>query len=366
MSESEAFRVGRSDLEAFCAAAFEKLGMPAGQASDSAEILVSADARGIASHGVARLWRYVNGIKKGVMLPSSSAVCVHRTSSSFVLDAQGGIGLSISKGAMRDVIALARDRGFACASVRDSNHFGIAGYYAQMALPEDMIGVTMTNTAALGVPTNGRDVIFGSNPIAVAVPAGQEAPFVLDMSTTVVTRGKVETYNREGKSLPLGWAVDTQGRVMADPAKLLDDMLYQRGGGILPLGGAGEDLSGHKGFGLGVLVDIMTAIASGGVFGKHVMDSAATSARVCHFFGALRIDLFRDPDSFKADMDRMLRDILEARPAEGQTEVIYAGLKEYRKERECDARGVPLSAVVWKQLGSIAGDLGVALPATLH
>lgn len=355
-------RVKRGELERFCEAAFAEVGMPRDQARDSAEVLVAADAKGIGSHGVARLQRYVNGIKKGVMLPASSPVCVRRTPASFVLDARGGIGLSIGKAAMREVISMASDRGLACASVRDSNHFGIAGYYAEMALPEDMIGVAMTNTAALGVPTNALDVMFGTNPIAVAVPSGAESPFVLDMATTVVTRGKVETYLREGKALPRGWAVGAKGEVAEDPKALLDDMLYQRGGGLLPLGGIGEALSGYKGYGLGVLVDIMTAVTSAGVFGQHVMDSEATSARVCHFFAAIKVDLFRDPAEFKADMDRMLRELRAARPAQEGGEVLYAGLKEWRCEAESELRGVRLPGTVWSQLSSIAAELGLALP----
>ncbi len=355
-------RVGRVELEHVCASVFAALGMPGNQAEDSARVLVAADAKGIQSHGVARLWRYVNGIRTGVMRPTTCAVCVHRTPMSFVLDAQGGIGLSVGVEAMREVIALARDRGAAFASVRDSNHFGIAGYYAEMALPEDMIGIAMTNTAALGVPTFGCDAMFGTNPIAVAVPAGKEAPFVLDMATTVVTRGKIETCEREGAPIPAGWAVDTAGQTTRDPRSLLLDMLYQRGGGILPLGGEGEKFGGHKGYGLGVLVDIMTALTSGGVFGKAVMDSEATSARVCHFFGAIRIDLFREPAVFKADMDRMLGDLLCAKPAEGQDAVLYAGLKEYRQEQESRRLGVRLSGKVWERLSGIARDIGVVLP----
>lgn len=358
-------RVGRAELERLCASVFVALGMPEEQANDSAEILVAADARGIGSHGVARLWRYVAGIRTAVMSPTTAAVCVRRTPMSFVLDAQGGIGLSISKTAMRDVIALARERGAAFASVRDSNHFGIAGYYAGMALPEDMIGIAMTNTAALGVPTFGRDAMFGTNPIAVAVPAGEEAPFVLDMATTVVTRGKIETCEREGSPIPGGWAVDTSGLGTTDPRSLLLDMLWQRGGGILPLGGDGEKFGGHKGYGLGVLVDILTAVTSAGVFGKAVMDSEATSARVCHFFGAIRIDLFRDPAEFKVDMDRMLRELMSAKPAGGQSSVLYAGLKEHRQEEESRLLGVRLSGKVWEQLAGIARDVGIALPAAI-
>jgi LDH2 family malate/lactate/ureidoglycolate dehydrogenase len=359
-------RVDRADLERFCAAVFVRLGMPGQEAADSAEILVAADARGIGSHGVARLQRYVTGIRNGLMLPESSPVYVRKTPMSFVLDAQGGIGLSVGKRAMREVIALAKDRGAAFASVRDSNHFGIAGYYAEMALTEDMIGIAMTNTAALGVPTFGRDAMFGTNPIAVAVPAGKEAPFVLDMATTVVTRGKIETREREGMPIPAGWAVGTDGSTCTDPAALLLDMFFQRGGGILPLGGEGETFGGHKGYGLGILVDILTAISSGGVFGKAVMDSEATMARVCHFFGAIRIDLFREPGEFKADMDRMLRALADAKPAEGEEQVLYAGLKESRSEEESWRIGVSLPEKVRENLGAIAAELGMEAPKAIR
>lgn len=355
-------RIKRSGLEAFCSSVFGCLGMPGDQALDSARILVAADAAGIGSHGVARLRRYVEGMKSGTMEPDTSAVCVHRTPMSFVLDARGGIGLSISRKAMDEVIGMAETRGVAFASVRDSNHFGIAGYYARMALPRDMIGIAMTNTAALGVPTFGREAMTGTNPIAVAVPADKEAPFVLDMATTVVTRGKIETCAREMHPMPEGWAVGTDGHSTQDPESLLRDMLFRKGGGILPLGGQGELFGGHKGYGLGVLVDIFTAIASGGVFGKSVMDSAATSARVCHFFGALRIDLFREVAAFKADMDRMLRELRLSVPMEGEKEVLYAGLKEFRHERECEKYGVPIPRKVWNQLGSIARELGLQVP----
>ncbi len=362
MANNHMVRVDCIGLKHFCCEVFKKLGMSEGQAEDSADILVSADMRGISSHGVARLWRYVNGVRNGVMDPHTESRVVHETSISKVIDAQGSIGLSLSRNVMKDVIQMAKGSGFAAASVRDSNHFGIAGYYAMMGLPEDMIGIAMTNTAALGVPTFGRDAQFGTNPLAIAIPAGTMPPFVLDMATTVVTRGKVENYNREDTPLPPGWAVNTQGECTSDARALLEDMLYQRGGGILPLGGLGEALGGHKGFGLGVLVDILSAVSSGGVFGKSVMDSKETSARVCHFFAAIRIDLFRDPEAFKSDMDSLLREITEARPAKGRERVYYAGLKEHEHTLNSSKDGIPVSEIVWNNLVEIGRDLHISLP----
>jgi len=355
-------RIDRKQLEQFCTDVFMKLGLSHEEASDSAEILVAADARGIASHGVARLWRYENGIRKGIMSGGVAPTVLRETPISLVLDANGAMGMSLSKKTMGTVIEKARTTGTAFASIRNSNHYGIAGYYSEMAARADMIGICMTNTAALGVPTFGRMAMFGTNPIAVSVPGHGPNLFTLDMSTTAVTRGKIEVYDREGKTLPQGWAVDTTGKVTGNATQLLEDMLYQRGGGLIPLGGAGELFGGHKGYGLAVMVDIMTAITSGGVFGKLVMDSAATSARVCHFFGAIRLDVFRDPEELKSDMDRMLADLNQAELAEGCERVYYAGQKEHESELLCGRIGVPLSAKVVDQLRKIGDNLGLEFP----
>jgi LDH2 family malate/lactate/ureidoglycolate dehydrogenase len=269
------------------------------------------------------------------------------------------MGHSLSKKSMEHVIARAREHGIGMCSVRNSNHFGIAGYYAEMAAREDMIGIAMTNTAALGVPTFAREAAFGTNPIAFAVPALDGRMFSLDMASTTVTRGKVEVCAREGKTLPPGWAAGTDGLAALDAVRLLDDMLHQRGGGLLPLGGKGESLGGHKGYGLAVLVDIMTALCSGGTFGKDVKDSEISSARVCHFFMAIRLDLFRPPGDFKKDMDRMLNALTSLAPAAGAAKVYYAGQKEQEAEAESARRGIPLANGVWDTLRAVARDLGV-------
>jgi len=354
-------RVPREDLERFCHNVFVTLGVGEEEARDSSQILVAADARGIASHGVGRLWRYVNGLKGGVMQPGVHPTILRETPISLVLDAEGGMGMSLSKKTMQTVIEKARISGAAFASIRNSNHFGIAGYYSEMAAKEDMTGICMTNTAALGVPTFASEAMFGTNPIAVSIPADGGRMFSLDMATSVVTRGKIEVCEREGEPLPAGWAVDTKGNVTTDAAALLEDMLFQRGGGILPLGGEGELFGGHKGYGLATMVDIMTAITSGGVFGKSVKDSEQTSARVCHFFGAIRLDLFRDPQELKRDLGLLLQQLNETRLAEGASRVYYAGQKERESEEACKTLGVPLSEKVWEQLVTIGEDLGIVL-----
>lgn len=358
-------RIARPALEAFCSAVFQALGIPLVEAEDSARILVAADARGIPSHGVAHLIRYTRGIEAGRIKGGITPTVLRETPVSRVLDAEGAMGMFLSRAAMEWAINTAKEHGIGVCSIRNSNHFGIAGFYTEMAARQDMIGIAMTNTAALGVPTFARDTMFGTNPIAFAAPGLDRDMFSLDMATTIVTRGAVEVCEREGKKIPPGWAVGKDGRSTDDPVSLLDDMLYLRGGGLLPLGGEGAVLGGYKGYGLAVMVDILTALCSGGTFGKEVRDSSITSARVCHFFMALRIDLFRDIEDFKQDMSRMLRDLASLKPAEGAQRVYYAGLKAREFEDRCAREGVPLALGVWQTLKETAAALKIPLPPLL-
>jgi LDH2 family malate/lactate/ureidoglycolate dehydrogenase len=272
------------------------------------------------------------------------------------------MGAPVSVKTMACVIDKAEQSGTAFGCVRDSNHFGIAGYYAMMALEKDMIGIAMTNTAALGVPTFGRQVMFGTNPFAFAAPANQEKAFVLDMSTTVVTRGKIEVIDREGEQIPLGWAVDKSGSPARDASSLLDDMFHRRGGGILPLGGAGEEFGGHKGYGLAVMVDILCAVLAGAAAGPDISDTAVSSARVSHFFGAIKIASFREPAGFRADMDRMLKALKECPPADGEKRVCFAGQKEDEKTQESAQHGVELSVKTYEILCETGRKLGIEAP----
>lgn len=360
--ETQVVRIQGEALESFCQRVFQSLDLSEEDAITAARVLVAADARGIPSHGVARLGRYVNGLKTGVICPQAPVEVLVDTPASVVIDAHGAMGAPVSVRAMRLVIEKARGNGAAFGCVRDSNHFGIAGYYAMMALPEDMLGVAMTNTAALAVPTFGRQVMYGTNPLAFAAPADEERAFVLDMSTTVVTRGKIEVYERLGKELPAGWAVDRAGQPAKDARILLDDMFHRRGGGLLPLGGAGDDLGGHKGYGLAIMVDILCAVLCAAPCGPELSDTETSAGRVSHFFGAIKIAAFRDPQGFRRQMDRLLRGLRESPPAEGAERVYFAGQKEFEREAECLRLGVPLQRTTYAEICAIGQEYGVAPP----
>ena len=364
-SPNKYLRVQRSTLEEFCKNIFQICGLSPRDAQITSAVLVSADARGIPSHGVGRLLRYLNGLQEGLMRPNASVECVVDTPSSLVLDAHGAMGAPVAAKTMQLVIKKASSHGAAFASVRNSNHFGIAGYYAMMALDADMIGVAMTNTAALGVPTFARQAMFGTNPLAFAAPANREVAFVLDMSTTTVTRGKVEVFHRLGKELPFGWALDRYGQPAKDADTLLDDMAERKGGGMLPLGGVGTINGGHKGYGLAVMVDILSSVLSGGPFLQAVRDTSTSSARVSHFFGAIKIDTFRDPKAFRQDMDKMLASLRTCPPAEGAERVYFAGQKEFENERLASIRGISLPLDVYDQLQKIGKQYKVSPPVSL-
>ncbi len=362
-TKKQCHKVDYCELKQFCKEVFMALKLSKADALISAEVLVEADLRGIPSHGVGRLWRYVNGLRTGQMLPEPHTEIVRETAGSIVVDANGGMGAPVSSKTMQMIIDKAETNGSAFGCVFNSNHFGIAGYYAMLALEHNMVGLAMTNTAALGVPSFGRQVMFGTNPLAFCAPANTEKAFVLDMSTTVVSRGKIEVYDREHKILPENWAVDKTGHSATDPGKILKDMFYRHGGGILPLGGEGTQHGGHKGYGLAVMVDILCAVLCGAPSGADICDTETSSARVSHFFGAIKIDCFREPAEFRADMDKMLRRLRATRPAEGEERVYYAGLKEFECEKTVIEQGVPLSLATFDSLKKIAEEFKLSFPS---
>lgn len=360
------FRFDQRSLEHFCREVFLACGLNETDAGQSAAVLIAADARGMPSHGIGRLWRYVNGLKSGLMLVDAKPEIVADTPGSLVVDAHGAMGFPVSVQAMQRIIEKAASNGSAFGCVRDSNHFGIAGYYAMMALEHDMIGIAATNTAALGLPTFGRQVMYGTNPLAFAAPADAERAFVLDMSTTVVTRGKIEVYDRLKKPLPQGWAAGSDGRATSDAHVMIDNLLHRRGGGIFPLGGENEEFGGHKGYGLAVMVDILCSVLCGAPFGAQVSDTATSSARVSHFFGAIQIGAFREPRAFRTDMDRMLQELRESAPAAGAERVYFAGQKEFEHEAEVNRRGVPLFPETVVSLEQVSREVAVPMPEAVN
>ena len=356
--------VGAEALADLCVQVFEKMGVPAHDARITADVLVQANLRGIDSHGVARLARYVNGLRDGVMLARPEERVVVETPTTVTLDAGAGLGQPVSYRAMTTAIDKARENGCGFATVRNSNHYGIAGYYAMMALEHDMIGISTTNAAVLVVPTFGCDAMYGTNPIALAVPADEERPIVIDMATSTVPRGKLEVYNRQEKTLPLGWATDERGVPTTDAAHVLDNFVKRAGGGLLPLGGAGEEFSGYKGYGMGLMVEILSAVLPGAASLTSVYPKDASGkplpASLGHFFGAWRLDAFRPAGAFKADMDNLIRELKGGNLAEGASRIYVHGEKEFEEAERRSQRGIPLEAKVEASLKQIAAELDVA------
>lgn len=342
---------------AFVVAALTAVGVSEADARDVADVLLAADLRAVESHGIARLDHfYVKRIEAGVVEPRPTMTVLRESPTTVAFDAGRGLGHPAGKRAMRAAIAKAREHGLGFATVRNSNHFGIAGYYAMLALEEGMIGIALTNATRLAVATFGREKIAGTNPIAVAVPARAELPFVLDMATTGVTFGRLEVAERKGKPLNAGWAVGPDG------VETRDAVLAKTKGALLPLGGSGTEGGGHKGYGLMALVEILCAVLGGGPFGRDlkVPEDGIHGGLTSHFFGALRIDALRDLDAFTADMDRELRTFKESAPAPGEARVLVAGEPEFAAAERFSREGVPIDPKVWEALDGLASRLGIA------
>ncbi|MDY7079174.1 MAG: Ldh family oxidoreductase [Chloroflexota bacterium] len=363
MSEETGSRVWAEPLKDFCVQVFQKLDIPEEDARITADVLVTADLRGVDSHGVARLRRYVNGLRDGMMIARPEVQVMTETPVTATIDAGGGLGQPVSYRAMETAIQRARDYGAGFVTVRNSNHYGIAGYYAMMALEQDCIGISMTNAAVLVVPTFGRDAMLGTNPIAVAAPAGQERPFVLDMATSTVPRGKLEVYHRLEKPLPIGWATNETGTSTTDSGRVLENFRQRAGGGLLPLGGAGELLRGYKGYGLALWVDVFCAILSGAAYANLVYpkdeQGRPLPSAIGHFFGAWRVDGFRPVDEFKAAMDDLQRRLKDTPKAEGESRIYIHGEKEYEEAERRSRDGIPLNPKVAADLRAIGEEVGV-------
>lgn len=363
MADDAGIRVIPDALGDFCVKIFAKLDVPIADAEIVADNLVAADLRGISSHGVARLRRYVKGLKDGVMLARPEVEVVHETLATALIDGGDGLGQPVSQRAMQMAIDKAGQVGAGFVTVRNSNHYGIAGYYSMMALEHDMIGFSMTNAAVLVVPTFGRNAMLGTNPISVAAPADKERPFVLDMATSTVPRGKLEVYNRMEEQLPLGWATDETGEPTPDAAQVLENFLNLAGGGLLPLGGAGELFGGHKGYGLALMVDILSGVLPGAGYANNIYlkdeNGKPKPANVGHFFGALRVDGFRPVDEFKATMDDILGRLKATPKAVGQDRIFIHGEKEYEIVDDRQENGVILHPKVEADLMAMAQEFGV-------
>jgi len=347
-----------SELRQFTVDVFKALNVPQEDAEITADILITADQRGVGSHGVQRLKRYTNGLKAGVMKPVADIKILKETPNTLLISGGDGLGQVVGYKAMKLVIDKALKNNVAFAAVRDSNHYGIAGYYSMMALNYDLIGISLSNAAPLVVPTHGKNAVIGTNPISIAAPTNRERPFVLDMATSTVPRGKLEVYNREGKTMPITWATDEFGNPTQDIPRVLANLLDKRGGGLLPLGGAEEESGGHKGYGLALTVDVLSGVLSGNSFGPNLYARKDVPAKVSHFFGAIRIDAFIEPTLFKSMMDEYISILKNSEKAPGKNRIFVHGEKEfelYEKQKE----EVSIYYKVVDELRKIGKELGV-------
>lgn len=341
---------------------FTKMGCSQLHANLATSVLLSADARGIDSHGVSRLVGYVRLWEAGRINTKPDVHIVHETPSTATVDGDAGLGLVVAPFAMQTAISKARAAGTGWVSVRNSNHFGIAGFHAQMALQHDMIGIAMTNASAIVAPTFSIEKMLGTNPIAVAVPAEKQPPFVADFATTTASNGKLELLQRKNEAAPVGWVQDGEGNATTDANAL------KKGGALLPLGSDREH-SSHKGYALGSIVDILSAVLSGASYGPWAppfpayipMPEAAPGAGLGHFFGAMRIDAFRPSEEFKQHMDNWIQRFRNAKPAAGYDKVLIPGDSEREAEAIRMKEGIPLFDSVVNELKEVGEKLGVEL-----
>jgi L-2-hydroxycarboxylate dehydrogenase (NAD+) len=338
-------------LTRFAKDIFIKIGYSKDLAQLGAEVLVSADLRGVDSHGVARLSGYIRLWEMGRINSAPNFKVVHETPSTAVLDADASLGLMVAPKAMEIAMAKADQVGTGWVSVKNSNHFGIAGYHSMMAVQRDMIGISMTNASPLVAPTYSAERLLGTNPISVAIPAGEQPPFVGDMATTTAANGKLEILQRKGLDAPYGWIQAKDG------APTTDARGVQEGGALLPLGGDKEHGS-HKGYILGSVVDIFSAVLSGANYGPWVPPFVAfldppndpVGEGIGHFFGAMRVDAFRPKDEFLSHMDNWIDRFRRAKPTQGHKEVVIPGDPERVMEAERRKNGVPLLDPVIRDL----------------
>ena len=352
--------IKEASLRTFTQNIFLKMGCSQQHAELAADVLLKSDLRGIDSHGVARLSGYVRLWEKNRINPTPNIQIVHETPTTATVDGDAGLGLVVAPFAMQVAVEKAEKYGSGWVSVRNSNHFGIAGYHALMAVEKDMIGFAMTNASPLVAPTFSNERMLGTNPMCYAFPAGKYPPLVVDMATSAAANGKLEIAQRAGKPVPEGWIQDENGNFTTDPHAL------KSGGSLLPLGSDREHGS-HKGFGLSATVDILSAVLSGANYGPWVPpfvaylepDQNPVGTGIGHFLGAMRVDGFRPVEEFKHHLDNWITRFKSAKTVSPQQKVIIPGEPELKAELDRKVNGVPLVDAVVKDLNELAEKLGV-------
>lgn len=338
------------------------LGVPPEDAETCTDVILASDLRGIESHGIGRLKYYYDRIKSGQHQVVTEIEVVREGPTTALLDGHHGMGMVVAKRAMQIAIDKARTYGMGSVAVRNSTHFGIAGYYALMAVKEGMIGMAFTNTRPSVAPTFSVQPMLGTNPIAFGAPSDEDCPFLYDGATPISQRGKVEVKAREEKPLPEGWIIDQENRPITDPQQVLKDL--DKGiAAFLPLGGEGETLAGYKGYGLGVMVEILSASLQGGSFLLALTGVAPDGSKrpfgLGHFFMAIDIQQFCPLDEFRHTTGQILRDLRASRKAPGQARIYTAGEKEWEKEIIVRREGIPVIPNLQKEIKFLQSELGL-------
>jgi L-2-hydroxycarboxylate dehydrogenase (NAD+) len=339
---------------------FMKMGCSDHDSSIISDVFMAAELRGHPSHGMIRIKDYYELWKAKRINTDPKVRIVHESPSTAVVDGDNAVGMVAARRSMEIAIEKAKNAGTGWVATRNSNHFGIAGYYSMMALEYDMIGICLTNANPLVAPTFSVSRMMGTNPIAVAIPAFKQPPFVADFATTPVARGKLAVAEKKGEKVPFGFVQDKDGLASDDPT------ILKQGGSMLTLGG--DRIHGsHKGFCLSSIVDIFSAVFSGANFGPFVPPSVAylpvlekkVGEGTGHFFGAMRIDAFQPADEFKSKMDEWIETFRSAKPAKGQERVLIPGDPEREAEYNCKKNGIALVPAIKNDLIEISGDLGI-------
>jgi L-2-hydroxycarboxylate dehydrogenase (NAD+) len=349
-------------LESFIKDVFIKFGTPADEAAFCAEVLISADLRGVESHGIGRIKYYFDRLKTGQHRPLTNLEIVRESPTTAVVDGNQGMGMIVGKKSMQMAIEKARKYGMGAVAARNSTHFGIAGFYSMMAVKEGMIGMTFCNARPAISPTFGVKPMLGTNPIAFGAPSDEEFPFIYDAATSITQRGKVEVASRAEKPIPEGWVIDQYGQPDMDPNSVLDG-LTQGTAALLPLGGFTETLGSHKGYGLATMVEILSASLQTGAFlyGLTGFDAQGNKQpyRVGQFFMAMNVENFTDLATFKHTTGEILRELRAADKAPGVDRIYTAGEKEFEMEKLVRARGVSVNPNLQDELNIVQKELGL-------
>lgn len=342
---------------------FKAIGVPEEDAEICSEVLITADKRGIDSHGVGRFKTiYYDRIKEGVQNPVTYFEVVKDGPTTAVVDGHDGMGHVIGKKAMQLAIDKAKKYGLGMVAVKNSTHYGIAGYYSLMAVENDMIGITGTNARPSIAPTFGVENMLGTNPLTFGIPTDEDFPFILDCATSVSQRGKIEVYDRVGKDIPEGWVIDEKGETRTDTHQILIDLVKGKAA-LTPLGGIGEETAGYKGYGYATVVEILCAALQDGAYLKQLLgfDGSGNKVpyRLGHFFIAINISSFIEINRFKTIAGDILRQLRASKKMPGQERIYTAGEKEYIAEVERIKKGIPINESIQKQLIQIRDELGL-------